>query len=176
MGMAHIPEDRLKYGLIVEYPAYYNLILGRHHRFPFSESNFLNKRFILKNARDLFEEFDIRPRKPEMLGGNFSGGNQQKIVVARELSHEPKFMVISQPTRGLDVGAIEFIHKTILRMRARNVGILLISMELEEIFSLSDRILVIYEGEIMGETRPEETTFEKVGLMMAGHRLEEVER
>lgn len=176
MGMAHIPEDRLKYGLIVEYPAYYNLILGRHHRFPFSESNFLNKRFILKNAGDLFEEFDIRPRKPEMLGGNFSGGNQQKIVVARELSHEPKFMVISQPTRGLDVGAIEFIHKTILRMRARNVGILLISMELEEIFSLSDRILVIYEGEIMGETRPEETTFEKVGLMMAGHRLEEVER
>jgi len=176
MGMAHIPEDRLKYGLIVEYPAYYNLILGRHHRFPFSESNFLNKRFILKNAEDLFEEFDIRPRKPEMLGGNFSGGNQQKIVVARELSHEPKFMVISQPTRGLDVGAIEFIHKTILRMRARNVGILLISMELEEIFSLSDRILVIYEGEIMGETRPEETTFEKVGLMMAGHRLEEVER
>jgi len=147
MGMAHIPEDRLKHGLIVEYPAYYNLILGKHHRYPFSENSFLNKKLILKNAKELFEEFDIRPRKPEMLGGNFSGGNQQKIVVARELSHEPKFMVVSQPTRGLDVGAIEFIHKTILKMRSKNVGILLISMELEEIFSLSDRILVIYEGE-----------------------------
>ena len=109
-----------------------------------------------------------------MFGGNFSGGNQQKIVVARELNAGPKFIVVAQPTRGLDVGAIEFIHRTLLKLREEDVAILLISMELEEIFSLSDRILVMYEGQIMGEVKPEETTVEEVGLMMAGKRLEEV--
>jgi len=120
------------------------------------------------------EEFDVRPRIIEHLGGNFSGGNQQKLVVGREIKANPKFMVVAQPTRGLDVGAIEFIHRQILRMREQDVGILLISMELEEIFSLSDRILVMYEGKIMGEVKPEETTIEEVGLMMAGKRLEEI--
>ncbi len=174
MRLSHIPEDRLKHGLIVQYPAYYNLILGQHWWRPFSNNGFLDHNAIYENAKDLFEKFDIRPRNWRMLGGNFSGGNQQKIVVARELNAKPKFIVVAQPTRGLDVGAIEFIHKTLLKLRKEDVAILLISMELEEIFSLSDRILVMYEGEIMGQVRPEETTVEEVGLMMAGKKLEEV--
>ncbi len=174
MRLAHIPENRLKHGLIVQYPAYYNLILGQQWWKPFSNKGFLNHMSIFENAKDLFERFDIRPRNHRMFGGNFSGGNQQKIVVARELNAGPKFIVVAQPTRGLDVGAIEFIHRTLLKLREEDVAILLISMELEEIFSLSDRILVMYEGQIMGEVKPEETTVEEVGLMMAGKRLEEV--
>ena len=174
MGVAHIPEDRLKHGLIVQYPAYYNMILGQQWWQPYSSRGFLNHPVIYENAKTLFEEFDVRPRNINMFGGNFSGGNQQKLVVAREINAKPRFMVVAQPTRGLDVGAIEFIHKTLLKMREQDVAILMISMELEEIFSLSDRILVMYEGEIMGEVRPEETTVEEVGLMMAGKKLEEV--
>ena len=174
MGLTHIPEDRHKYGMILQYPAYYNMILGKHWWEPYSIRGFLNHPAIIEDSKRLFEEFDVRPRNVNMLGANFSGGNQQKIVVAREISSKPKFIVVAQPTRGLDVGAIEFIHKTILKLREQDIAILLISMELEEIFSLSDRILVMYEGQIMGEVRPEETTVEEVGLMMAGKRLEEV--
>jgi len=174
MGMTHIAEDRLKHALIRQFPAYYNVILGRHYKRPFANGAFLNHQEIKRYTAELMEEFDVRPRIIEHLGGNFSGGNQQKLVVGREIKAGPKFMVVAQPTRGLDVGAIEFIHRQILRMREQDVGILLISMELEEIFSLSDRILVMYEGQIMGEVRPEETTVEEVGLMMAGKRLEEI--
>jgi len=176
LGIYHVPEDRLKRGLIVDFPAYFNTILGRHMIEPFVKNGFLNFREIKSFSRKLFEEFDIRPRNIELLAGSFSGGNQQKIIVARELSFSPELLVVAQPTRGLDVGAIEFIHKTLVSMRDRGVGILLISMELDEIFSLSDRILVMYEGQIMGEVRPEETTREEVGLMMAGHRLEEIRK
>lgn len=174
MGMTHIAEDRLKHALIKPFPAYYNVILGRHIKRPFAKGAFLNHREIKKYAAELMEEFDVRPRIIEHLGGNFSGGNQQKLVVGREIKAGPKFMVVAQPTRGLDVGAIEFIHRQILKMREHDVGILLISMELEEIFSLSDRILVMYEGQIMGEVKPQETSIEEVGLMMAGKRLEEI--
>jgi len=174
MGMTHIAEDRFKYALIKPFPAYYNVILGRHYKPPFAKGAFLDHKEIKRYTAELMEEFDVRPRIIEHLGGNFSGGNQQKLVVGREIKANPKFMVVAQPTRGLDVGAIEFIHRQILRMREQDVGILLVSMELEEIFSLSDRILVMYEGKIMGEVRPEETTVEEVGLMMAGKRLEEI--
>ncbi|PLV58700.1 ABC transporter ATP-binding protein [Thermotoga sp. KOL6] len=176
IGIYHVPEDRLKRGLIVDFPAYFNMILGRHMVEPFVRNGFLNMREIKTFSKQLFERFDIRPRNIELLAGNFSGGNQQKIIVAREMSFSPEFLVVAQPTRGLDVGAIEFIHRTLVSMRDRDVGILLVSMELDEIFSLSDRILVMYEGEIMGEVRPEETTREEVGLMMAGHRLEEIRK
>ncbi|APT73106.1 heme ABC transporter ATP-binding protein [Thermosipho melanesiensis] len=176
LGLSHIPEDRLKHGLIEDFEAYYNVILGQHYKQPFSNGTFLNHQNIFEYTKNLMEEFDVRPRRIEHLGGNFSGGNQQKLVVGREIRMNPKFLVVAQPTRGLDVGAIEFIHKQILNMREKDTGILLISMELEEIFSLSDRILVMYEGEIMGEVKPEETTVEEVGLMMIGQRLEEVRR
>jgi len=176
LGMFHVPEDRLKRGLIVDFPAYFNTILGRHMIEPFVKSGFLNMKEIKRFSKQLFEKFDIRPRNIELLAGSFSGGNQQKIIVAREMSFSPELLVVAQPTRGLDVGAIEFIHKTLVSMRDAGVGVLLISMELDEIFSLSDRILVMYEGQIMGEVRPEDTTPEEVGLMMAGKRLEEIRR
>ena len=175
-GIFHIPEDRLRRGLVTAYPAYFNVILGRHMMFPFSKNSFLDHKEIRKFAEELFERFDVRPRNVDLPAENFSGGNQQKLIVARELSFSPKLLIVAQPTRGLDVGAIEFIHRTLLSMRDSGVGILLVSMELDEIFSLSDRILVMYGGEIMGEVKPEETTMEEVGLMMTGHRLEEIRR
>jgi len=176
-GLNHIPEDRLRRGLITDYPVYYNMILGKHESKPFSEEGFLNHDAIKKYARNLTEKFDVRPNNPEILAGTLSGGNQQKVIVARELDNQPqkpKIAVISQPTRGLDIGAIEFIHKTIISMRDEGIGILLISMELDEIFSLSDRIIVMYEGEIMGEVSPDEISREEIGLMMAGHKKAEV--
>jgi simple sugar transport system ATP-binding protein len=175
-GMAHIPEDRHRYGLVLQYPAYYNMILGRHYKPPFAKSDFLNLKEIQSFSRRVFSQFDIRPNNIKMAGMNFSGGNQQKLVVAREMSAKPKIIVVSQPTRGLDVGAIEFIHKALVELRDTGVAILLISMELDEIMSLSDRIAVMYAGQIMGEVRPEEVTIEEIGLMMAGHKFEEIRR
>lgn len=176
-GLTHIPEDRIKRGMISQYPVYYNLILGKHSEEPFAKNGILNLNEIKQYSDKLVEHFDVRPRDINMLAGNLSGGNQQKMVVARELDEtpvKPKVVVVAQPTRGLDIGAIEFIHKTIISMRDQGIGILLISMELDEIFSLSDRILVFYEGEIMGEVTPEEVTREEIGLMMAGHKKAEV--
>ncbi|BBJ27342.1 ABC transporter ATP-binding protein [Athalassotoga saccharophila] len=174
MGMGHIPEDRLKHGLIKLFPVYYNFILGEHDDSKFSDGVFLKIEEIKKFSEELVKRFDVRPPKIDLLGMNLSGGNQQKVIVAREIAFNPVLMIVSQPTRGLDVGAIEFIHKTLISMRDKGIGILLVSMELEEIFSLSDRILTIYEGQIMGETTPDKTTPEEVGLMMAGHKLEDI--
>ena len=174
MGLVHIPEDRQKHGLILQFYGYYNAILGKHYKSPFSYEGVLNLKNIMDHAKKIYEMFDVRPRDPKIPAGNLSGGNQQKLILAREMSSNPKFALFAQPTRGLDIGAIEYIHKNILKLRDMGVGILLISMELEEIFSLSDRIIVMYEGEIMGELKPEETNFEEVGLLMAGHTLQEV--
>ncbi len=174
MGMGHIPEDRLKRGLVTAFPIYYNFILGKHDDPKFCDGSFLKIQDIKKFSEELVKEFDVRPPLINILGANLSGGNQQKVIIAREIAFEPDFLVVSQPTRGLDIGAIEFIHKTIISMRDKGIGVLLISMELEEIFSLSDRILVMYEGKIMGEVRPEETSTEEVGMMMTGHRLEDL--
>jgi len=175
-GMAHIPEDRHKYGLILQYPAYYNMILGRHYVKPFARDDFLDHKSIYDFTTKVFSQFDVRPNNIKMLGMNFSGGNQQKLVVAREMSAQPKLIVVSQPTRGLDVGAIEFIHKTLIELRDSGVAILLVSMELDEIVSLSDRVAVMYSGQIMGEIDPQQVTVEEIGLMMAGHKFEEIRR
>ena len=174
MGMGHVPEDRLKRGMVTSFPIYYNFILGKHDDPQFCDGSFLKIQEIKKFAEDLVKKFDVRPPLINLYGANLSGGNQQKVIIAREIAFNPDFLVVSQPTRGLDIGAIEFIHKAIISMRDRGIGVLLISMELEEIFSLSDRILVMYEGEIMGEVTPETTSTEEVGLMMAGHRLEDL--
>ncbi len=174
LGLSHIPEDRLKHALIKPFPVYYNMLLGRHDQSPFAKHGFLQNKSIQKMAHRLVEAFDVRPKSTDILGGNLSGGNQQKAIVAREIDMNPTIMLVAQPTRGLDIGAIEYIHKTLLEMRNADVGMLLVSMELEEVFSLSDRILVIYEGTIMGEVRPEETNFEEVGYMMAGNPASEV--
>lgn len=178
-GLTHIPENRLRRGMIAQYPVYYNLILGKQDEEPFSQEGFINLRNVKEFSKGVVEAFDVRPKNINMLAGNLSGGNQQKVVVGRELSVvpiEPKVVVVSQPTRGLDIGAIEFIHKTLISMRGKGIAMLLISMELDEIFSLSDRILVFYEGEIMGEVTPDEVDREEIGLMMAGHKKAEVVR
>lgn len=175
-GMTHIPEDRHKYGLILQYPAYYNMILGRHYVPPFAKGDFLDHKKIQEFTAKVFSQFDVRPNNIKMLGMNFSGGNQQKLVVAREISAQPKLIVVSQPTRGLDIGATEFIHRALIGLRDSGVAVLLVSMELDEIISLSDRIAVMYNGQIMGEVDPQQVTIEEIGLMMAGHKLEELRR
>ena len=165
--------------MVTQYPVFYNLILGKQDEEPFSQEGFINQKAVKDFARDVVDTFDVRPKNISMLAGNLSGGNQQKVVVGRELSIvpiEPKVVVVSQPTRGLDIGAIEFIHTTLISMRDKGIAMLLISMELDEIFSLSDRILVFYEGEIMGEVTPDEVDREEIGLMMAGHKKAEVVR
>ncbi len=174
MGIGHVPSDRLKHGLVTSFPLYYNFILGKHDEPEFCDGSFLKISEIKKFSEELVKRFDVRPPLINLLGANLSGGNQQKVIIAREFSFNPDFMVIAQPTRGLDIGAIEFIHKTIISMRDKGVAVLLISMELEEIFSLSDRILVMYEGQIMGEVTPDTTSMDEVGLMMAGHRLDDI--
>ena len=178
-GLTHIPENRIRRGMVTQYPVFYNLILGKQDEEPFSQEGFINLKAVKDFAREVVDTFDVRPKNINMLAGNLSGGNQQKVVVGRELSIvpiEPKVVVVSQPTRGLDIGAIEFIHTTLISMRDKGIAMLLISMELDEIFSLSDRVLVFYEGEIMGEVTPDEVDREEIGLMMAGHKKAEVVR
>jgi simple sugar transport system ATP-binding protein len=174
LHVTHIPEDRFKYAMIQEYPNYYNMIMGRHFKEPFAYRGFLNHDEIYKYSKKLIKNFDVRPADITQNTGTLSGGNQQKVVIAREVSASPKFIAIAQPTRGLDVGAIEYVHNEILNLRDRDVAILLISMELEEVLSLSDRIIVMYEGKIMGEFKPEEVTVEEMGLMMAGKKLNDI--
>ena len=166
--IAHIPEDRHKRGLILDYSVEDNLILGKHYRPPMAQGPRLNFKRIRDFASRLIEEFDIRPKEAEIPVHSLSGGNQQKAVAARELSRHPQLLIAAQPTRGVDIGAIEFIHKKILEERDKGKAILLVSAELSEIMSLSDRILVIYEGRIVGEVDPKKTTESELGLLMAG--------
>ena len=176
-GMGHIPEDRHRRGLILDYTVAQNMILGLHHRLPFIKRlgrekifglDVMNTEEINRTADRLIKEFDVRPPDSDNLAGNLSGGNQQKIVVAREFNHNPKFLLAAQPTRGVDVGSIEFIHRRLVQARDSGKAVLLISADLEEILSLSDRIAVMYEGQIVGILNPEEVTEERLGLMMTG--------
>lgn len=167
-GLAYITEDRKRRGLILQYRARENIILGSHTLYPFSNRGILNDTAIDEYATRKLQEFDVRPPEPYMRAQNFSGGNQQKIILARELSTSHKFLLASQPTRGLDVGAMEFVYKWLIEEKKRGIGILLISLELSEVMGLADRILVLYKGEIVGETTPEETTEEELGEMMLG--------
>ncbi len=170
-GSSHIPEDRHKRGLILEYTLAMNTILGIHYRAPYIKRflfEIMNLVPIRKKAARLIEEFDIRPPDPENAAGNLSGGNQQKLIVAREMDQDPKLLIAAQPTRGVDVGSIEFIHKRLIQARDLKKAVLVISADLEEILSLSDRIAVMYEGRIVGILNPEEATEERLGLMMTG--------
>jgi simple sugar transport system ATP-binding protein len=147
-----------------------NIILGYHDRRPASTGWRLDQNYIDGYADDLVEQYDIRTPSVATPVANLSGGNQQKLILAREFARNPLFALLNQPTRGVDVGAIEYIHEQILRMRDQEVAILLISLELEEIFALADRLLVLYEGKIVAEFRPEETSREEVGYNMTGGR------
>ncbi len=168
-GVSHVPEDRQKLGLILDFFAWENIAFGYHHKDEFNMNRFLmHNQKIRKIARSEMVKFDIRPPSPGTLAKNFSGGNQQKIVLARELEQNPKVLIVGQPTRGVDIGAIEFIHQKIIDLRNMGAAILLVSVELDEIFSLSDRVAVLFDGKIIGERITEKTNESELGLLMAG--------
>ena len=169
LGMSHIPEDRHKHGLVLDYPLEYNMVLQRYWEKGFQQGGFLKKRVIREYSDRLIEQYDVRSGQGSTtIARSMSGGNQQKAIVAREIDKDPQLLIAVQPTRGLDVGAIEYIHKQIIAQRDAKKAVLLVSMELDEVMNLSDRILVMYEGEIVGEFDPKTTDVQTLGLYMAG--------
>ncbi len=171
-GLAYVPEDRGTKGLVQDFALYENNALKTYDEPPFSKWGWIFPKVMRRRAAEALRAYDVRPADPEARAGSLSGGNQQKAVLARELSGDPGVIIAAQPTRGVDVGAIEFIHGQLLKQRAEGKAILLISLELEEVRSLSDRILVMYAGRIVGEVGPEATD-EQLGLLMAGRGVEE---
>ena len=167
-GLAHVPEDRQRMGLVTDFKAYENLIFGYHDQEPYSKSSILRDSDIITYSKKVMEEYDVRPRSPQLITSNFSGGNQQKIILSRELNENPKILLVGQPTRGVDIGAIEFIHQRLIDMRDKGAAILLVSVELDEVLSLSDRILVMFDGNIVGERVNKDVTDRDLGLLMAG--------
>ncbi len=174
-GMAHIPEDRIHMGLNLKTDLDENVILSRQRDKGFNKFGFIRRKKVSELAGDIINEFDVHGAKPGGSVDTLSGGNMQKIVVGRELSHKPDFIIANQPTRGLDVGSIEFVHRTLIEARDRGAAILLVSVELDEIMSLSDRVAVIYRGKINGEFDIKDVTEEKLGILMAGGSLDDIE-
>lgn len=171
LGMGHIPEDRHRYGLVLDYPLSYNMILKSYFTKRFSKNGFLKPNEILSYSDELIKKYDVRSGQGnKTIVRSMSGGNQQKAIIAREIENDPKLLLAVQPTRGLDVGAIEYIHTQLVKERDEGRAILLISLELDEVMNLADRILVIYEGEIVAELNPKETTIQELGLYMAGSK------
>ena len=168
LGVGHVPEDRQRVGLVMPFEACESAMLGFHRDAAYGAGMLLDRGKIIADEAAKMEHFDIRPRAPLLKTANFSGGNQQKIVLAREIERNPKIMLIGQPTRGVDIGAIEFIHKRIVALRDAGKAVLLVSVELDEIFALADRILVVCGGRITGERLPGETNAQDLGLLMAG--------
>ena len=169
LGLAHIPEDRHKHGLVLDYTLAQNAILQTYGQSEFQKGGFMKFNAISDYANKLIERFDIRSSEGEITKTrSMSGGNQQKVILAREIDRDPKVLIAVQPTRGLDVGAIEYIHKELLRQRDEGKAVLLVSLELEEVMNVSDRILVMYEGAIVADVNPKETTFQELGLYMSG--------
>ena len=168
LGSAHIPEDRQKDGLVLSFPVADNLVLNTYYLPPFAKGVVLQQGDIVKNANQLIREFDIRTPGPMVKAGSLSGGNQQKVIVAREFSRPIKLLVASQPTRGLDVGSVEYIHRRIIQKRDEGCAVLLVSSELDEVMQLSDRIAVMFRGKIVDVLSAAEATKEGVGLLMAG--------
>ena len=175
MGMSHIPEDRHKHGLVLDYTLEDNIVLQRYFEPEFtSKAGFLKRKAIRDYANRLIEQYDVRSGQgPATKARAMSGGNQQKAIIAREIDKDPELLIAVQPTRGLDVGAIEYIHKQLVAQRDAGKGVLLVSLELDEVMNVSDRILVMYEGEIVGEFDPKTVTVEELGLYMAGSKRKE---
>ncbi len=167
IGVGHIPEDRLKHGVVKDFTAQENSILGFHHQKKWYNGIMMLPHVIKNWCLEIMQRWDVRPPHPFLRSANFSGGNQQKLIVAREIEQKPKLLLIGQPTRGVDIGAIEFIHKSIIAQRDAGCGILLISVELDEVMSLADRILVMFCGEIVGEVNAADADEQMLGLMMA---------
>src|SRR5918911_370017 len=171
-GIAHIPEDRHRRGLLLDFDLSENSILGVHYRRPaVSFANvLLDDKAIHRRAEEVIRDFDVRPPNPDLPARALSGGNQQKLIIGREFELQPELLLVSQPTRGVDIGAIEFIHRKLVELRDEGCAILLVSAELEEVTSLADRLLVIYHGRIVGEVDPKQSTQEEIGLLMTGGR------
>ena len=176
LGMSHIPEDRHKHGLVLDYSLEDNIVLQRYFEPGFTtKAGFLKRKEIRSYAERLIDQYDVRSGQgPVTVARAMSGGNQQKAIIAREIDKQPELLIAVQPTRGLDVGAIEYIHKQLVAQRDANKAVLLVSLELDEVMNVSDRILVMYEGEIVGEFDPKEVTVEELGLYMAGAKRMEV--
>ncbi|MFT5649984.1 MAG: simple sugar transport system ATP-binding protein [Yoonia sp.] len=172
-GIAHVPEDRQREGLIMDYHAWENVAFGYHHDPKYQRGMFMDNAAIKADTVEKMERFDVRPPDPRLAAKSFSGGNQQKIVLAREIERNPDLLLIGQPTRGVDIGAIEFIHQQIVALRDQGKAILLVSVELEEILALSDRIAVMFDGRMMGERMPQDTDENELGMMMAGMTKED---
>jgi simple sugar transport system ATP-binding protein len=171
--LAYIPEERMKDGVIVEFTVAENEVLRDYDRTPFSRSGFLSLKTIAEFADKLIRVFQIKTPSRDTLAKSLSGGNIQKVVVARELSREPRVLIAAQPTRGVDIGATEYIHSLLLEQRQKGIAILLISEDLDEVMALSDRIAVIFDGQIMGVVDSNEATPEQLGLLMAGVQEEQ---
>ena len=175
MGMSHIPEDRHKHGLVLDYTLEDNIVLQRYFEPEFTRGGFLRRKNIRGYAERLIEQYDVRSGQGAVTSArSMSGGNQQKAIVAREIDRDPELLIAVQPTRGLDVGAIEYIHRQIVAERDAGKAVLLVSLEMDEVMDVSDRILVMYEGEIVGQLDPRTTTAEEMGLYMAGAKREEM--
>ena len=170
-GMGHIPEDRHKHGLILDFKLKENMVIHSYNEAPYAKNGLLQMAAIDKKTDELIEMFDVRSGQGrETITRSMSGGNQQKAIIAREIDRSPELLIVVQPTRGLDVGAIENIHKNLLRQRDAGKAVLLVSFDLEEVMNISDRIIVFYEGEIVADVRPEEVTVNELGLYMSGSK------
>jgi simple sugar transport system ATP-binding protein len=167
LGVGHVPEDRTKHGLVSVFSIGDNLVLNRYRRSPFSRRGLRQAAAIHERAVDLVARFDVRTPSPDAIAGTLSGGNQQKVIIARELTGDPKLLIVAQPTRGLDVGSIEFIHREIVRLRDEGAAVLLVSAELDEVLNLADRIGVIYRGELAATYDRADATREDIGMIMA---------
>ncbi|HZG61029.1 MAG TPA: ABC transporter ATP-binding protein [Anoxybacillus sp.] len=172
-GVGHIPQDRHKHGLVLDFPIGENMVLQTYYKEPYSKNGVLNFKNIYDKARQLIKEFDVRTPDEYTKARALSGGNQQKAIIGREVDRNPELLIAAQPTRGLDVGAIEFIHKRLIEQRDQGKAVLLVSFELDEIMNVSDRIAVIYEGKIVAIVDPKETTEQELGLLMAGSKRKE---
>lgn len=172
-GIGHIPQDRHKHGLVLDFPIGENMVLQTYYKEPYSKKGILNFKAIYEKARQLIAEFDVRTPDEYTQARALSGGNQQKAIIGREVDRNPDLLIAAQPTRGLDVGAIEFIHKRLIEQRDQGKAVLLVSFELDEVMNVSDRIAVIYEGKIVAIVDPKETTEQELGLLMAGSKQKE---
>ncbi|RKQ30417.1 ABC transporter ATP-binding protein [Oceanobacillus halophilus] len=170
-GIGHIPQDRHKYGLVLDYSVGENIVLQTYYKKPYSKAKVLNYKEVFRKAEKIVEEYDVRTPSVYTKARALSGGNQQKAIIGREVDRSPDLLIAAQPTRGLDVGAIEFIHKKLIEERDKGRAILLISFELDEIMNVSDRIAVMFDGKIVATLKPEETNEQELGLLMAGSRV-----
>jgi len=173
-GIGHIPQDRHKHGLVLDFTVGYNAVLQTYYQKPISKKGIMDYKLVSKKAKELIEMYDVRTQGENSFARSLSGGNQQKLIIGREIDRDPDLLIAALPTRGLDVGAIEFVHKKLIEQRDRGKAVLLISFELDEIMNVSDRISVIYDGIIIDTVEPAETTEQELGLLMAGHTKAEM--